>query len=279
MTWVILNPTSGSYDESAVNQLLAGLEVAGYPPLRVVRVPEEPAPTRATLEQAHVELLVVFTGDGTANRALTPLYGWQGKILALPGGTQNLLACALHGERSMVEIVAHLNLGGLRTVRRPLIRCSAGDALCEIVAGPGAAWSGVRESLREGDVADLASSAREAIEKSVGGTMVTVVDPPGGKAEGYPAIRLYSCGAAGMAVDGYGAATVLDYARQGMAMLLRNFRDGPHDELGVHRSVTCRSSEPIELMLDGEPATGNPEEHFQLSDCDLTFLANGEGYA
>ncbi len=79
-----------------------------------------------------------------------------------------------------------------------------------------------------------------------------------------------------VAVDAYGAETLLDYARQGMAILLRNFRDGPHDELGLHRAVTCRSPEPIALMLDGERATGKPEERFEVSACDLTFLASGD---
>jgi hypothetical protein len=159
-------------------------------------------------------------------------------------------------------------------VRRPLIRCSAGDALVEIVAGPGATWSDVRESLRERELGEIASSMREAIGKSAGGPMVSVVEPPLGKPEGYPAIRLHPDGDHRLVVDGYGADGVLDYAKQGLALLKRDFREGPHDELGQHPVIVCRADAPIELMLDGERATGGEEERFVVTGCDVTFLAS-----
>ena len=61
-----------------------------------------------------------------------------------------------------------------------------------------------------------------------------------------------------------GAETIADYARQGVALLRRDFREGPHDELGWHRAIVCRSSDPIELMIDGERATGSCEERFEV---------------
>jgi hypothetical protein len=77
-----------------------------------------------------------------------------------------------------------------------------------------------------------------------------------------------------IAVDGYGAEKLADYARQGLAIVQRDFRRGPHDELGRHRTVLCRSEEPIELMIDGERATGEREERFTIAPFGVTFLAH-----
>lgn len=272
VTWLVVNPSSGSNDEAAVVALRAELTIAGHAPQRIVEVPDEPAPDRAALEQAGVGLLVVFAGDGTASRTLTALYGWEGQVLVLPGGTQNLLACSLHGDSPVTEIVAGLKARRLRRVERSLVRCSAGDALCEIVAGPGAIWSDVRETMREGAIGEIAAAAREAIGQSAAGPMVTLAEPALGKPEGYPAIRLCPGANRSMTVDGYGADRLLDYALQGVALLKRDFRQGPHDELGDHTSVTCRSEAPIDLMIDGERATGGTVERFALLPCDLAFL-------
>lgn len=276
ITWLVVNPASGSNDEDTVAALEQALVDAGCDLRRTLRVPDVPPPPRATLEQEGVELLVIFTGDGTANGVVTGLYGWAGRVLVLPGGTQNLLARSLHGEATALEIVALLGAGRLRPWTRPLLRCSAGDALCEIVAGPGATWSDVRESLRELDVAGVATTVREAIGQSAGGQKVVLANPALGNPEGYPAIRFYPAGDHAMAVDGYGADGILDYARHGLALLKRDFREGPHDELGQHRAVICRAEGPIELMIDGERATGLAEERIELTPCDLTFLASGE---
>ena len=273
ITWLVVNPASGSNDDVAVAVITDALADAGHAPQRVIAVPESPLPERSDLEGAGVDLLVIFTGDGTVNRVACALYGWGGALLVLPGGTQNLLAHSLHGDAAAREIVEQLGRGRLRAVRRPLLRCSAGDALVEIVAGPGATWSDVRESLREFDVAEIAATTRDAIEKSAGGATVVVVEPSVGKLEGYPAVRLYPAEGRRLAIAGYGADGILDYARHGLALLQRDFREGPHEELGVYPEAVCRSDEPIELMLDGERATGRTEERFSVGECDLTFLA------
>ena len=77
-----------------------------------------------------------------------------------------------------------------------------------------------------------------------------------------------------IAIDCYGAETLGDYAQHGLALLRRDFREGPHDELGRHTAVVCRADEPIELMIDGERRTGEREERFQIHECPVVFLAS-----
>lgn len=270
--WLATNSASGSYSEEAVDGLVASFAAAGLAIDHVVTIPDEPQPDRASLEAAGVDLLAIYTGDGTVNGVVAGLDGWAGGVLVLPGGTQNLLAKALHDDVDAAGIVAALGEGRAEPVARHLIRTSQGDALCEVLAGPGAKWSDVREAMREGDLGEMAATLGEAIGQSAGGTPVRIVEPPLGKPEGYPAVRVHPA-AEMMIVDGYGAETMADYAKQGLALLRRDFREGPHDELGSHPAVVCESDEPIELMIDGERMTGEVRERFEILKCAVEFLA------
>ena len=286
LTWLLVNQASGSNDPARVTALVEALDAAGHAPQRVVTLPTDDLPTIAELDAAGVGLLVIFTGDGTVNAAVATLSGPKlsgtglsgsglqgrgGRVLVLPGGTQNLLAKACHGDLGELDIVARLAAGRLVETHRNLIRTAHGDALCEVLAGPGAHWSDVREAMREGDLGAMAASVGTAIGQSAAGPQVAVVDPARGKPEGYPAVRIH-LGEQALAIDGYGAEGLGDYAMQGLALLKRDFREGPHEQLGTAPAVVCRSSEPIELMIDGERATGTFEERFEFAQCKVVFL-------
>lgn len=270
--WLVTNSASGSHSEQAVQDLVAQFAAAGLALGHVLTIPDETQPDRTTLEAAGVDLLAIYTGDGTVNAVVTGLYGWAGHVLVLPGGTQNLLAKALHGDVAAAAIAAALGEGRAAPDARHLIRTSQGDALCEVLAGPGARWSDVREAMREGDLGGMANTLGEAIGQSAGGASVRVVDPVLGKPDGYPAVRVHPSDGR-MLVDGYCAETAADYAMQGLALLRRDFREGPHDELGDHPAIVCRSAEPIELMIDGERLTGGCEERFEIHKCEVEFVA------
>ena len=267
--WLIVNPASGSYSDAAVAELRAAFAGAGAAVERTLMA--DRLPDRAALEAAGVPLVAAFAGDGTVNALATGLEGWAGALLVLPGGTANLLARQLHGESDAAEIAARLP--GLARLRRPCIRCSAGTALAEVLAGPGATWSDVREELREPAVGALAGKAVAALRQSTAGPMVHLAEPPLGDSAGYSGIRLAVSGGT-MEVEGYGAQTVGDYFRQGLALLRRNFREGPHDELGCHPAILCRSEggAPMPLMIDGERREGAPEERFSLAPFALDLL-------
>lgn len=272
-TWLLVNAASGSNSDAALRDLTGAFAASGAAPQRVVDVPRDGLPPHPHLTDGGVSRVAVFAGDGTVNSVVTALEGWDGQVLILPGGTANLLARALHGERSAAEIVR--DLPRLTPLRRPCIRTSQGIALIEVLAGPGATWSDVREGLREGDLPGVAASSLEAIRQSTAGPMVAIQDPPLGRPEGYSGVRL-EVRLCGMEVEGYGADTVGDYLLQGLALLRRDYRQGPHDDLGEIRELTCRSlgGEPIELMIDGERRTGSTEERFSLAELAVDLLAS-----
>lgn len=276
--WLVANSASGSNDETSLAALVEQLGSVGHAPARVIDCAAEELPSRAALEQAGVATLVVFTGDGTVSALLPPLEGWSGQALVLPGGTTNLLAKLLHSPCETDAIITAFAAGRSRPVRQPCVRLSAHVALCEVLAGPGAKWSDVREGLREGQLGTVASTALDAVKDSAGGAMVQVADPVLGHDEGYAGVRVVPH-AQGLVVDGYRSDGFADYLKQGLALIKRDFREGPHDELGTHPGVVCRSADgsPIELMIDGERATGQGEERFSLATLAVDLLATGNG--
>lgn len=273
--WLVVNPASGSNDDSAQQALVEKLVQAGCAPDMVIDITTDPELTAAALDAAGVATLAIFTGDGTLSSVIAGLGGWQGNVLVLPGGTTNLLAKALHGEDVTMEVVVEaFAKGALSPTRRNGIGWSGGLAVCELLAGPGATWSDVREELRDGNLVAMAQTAVEAATQSGNGALVRLCKPDIGKAEGYGGVRLVPH-AEGLVVDGYGADSVSDYLRQGLALLRRNFREGPHDELGAHPAVHCETANGAEmdLMVDGERMTGKSRETFSLAPLPVNLLA------
>ncbi|AZI36025.1 hypothetical protein NT2_04_03230 [Caenibius tardaugens NBRC 16725] len=277
-TWLVLNTASGSHDDERQAELLHGLEQAGHAPARIVDCSQDDLPGVEELDGAGVALLVVHGGDGTINSAIDKVQGWRGKVLPLPGGTANLLCRDLFDETEIGDILGHLGGGRLSTVRRTCVRGDGWIALAEVLAGPGAAWADVREDMRDGNIADVVKGTIDAASASTTGPMVVLENPAVGREEGYSGLRMVP-EAAGMVVDGYGAAELGDYLKQAVAIIGRDFRNGPHDELGLHPTVVCRMTEeaPIALMVDGERRDGGLREQFSLAELavDLFCLKDG----
>lgn len=273
--WLVTNAASGSNSDAAVDDLVASLSASGFAPARVIRFPDEELPTREELEAAGVATLAVFTGDGTINTAASTLEGWQGALLVLPGGTQNLLSKSLHGDVPAEEVTG--KLASARRVRRNALRTSQGVALVELLAGPGAMWADVRESVRDLDFATIAETFTTALHETREGAGVRVVDPAGtGKSEGYRAVRMAPVDADCMEADGFDFADWGEFAAQGFAMLVkRDFRQGPHDELGRFPSAVLESDGAIALMIDGERRDGGQREEVTCEEFALDFLATG----
>lgn len=275
--WLVTNTASGSNTDAAVDELAASLRAAGCGADRTICFPDEDLPTPAELDAAGVKTLAVFTGDGTINAAATKLEGWGGAILVLPGGTQNLLSKALHGDVPAEAITGSLASGAARRVRRHAVRTSQGTGLVEVLAGPGAMWADVREGLRDFDIAAIAETFGNALRETREGPGVRLADPVGGKPEGYRAIRL-APESATMEADGYDFEDFADLAAQGFAILVkRDFRQGPHDELGHFKEVALASESAIALMIDGERREGGQNERLVCNEFAVDFIATTTG--
>lgn len=276
-TWLIYNGSSGSHDDKVLRDLLGALEAAGRPAAGVIDC-KDGTPDAAEANAAGLGLIAIYGGDGTMSRTLRGLEGFSGEVLTLPGGTFNLLAREMFGERNPLEIVELLANGGLAPVKPTCIRGNDVLAFAELLAGPGAKWADVREEMRESNIGEVIAKGWDAAANSAVGPMVAVADPARGRPDGYAGVRLCP-GPDGITIDGYAAEGLGDYVQQGIAILKRDFREGPHDELGTALSVTCRSiaGQPIALMVDGERSEGASALTFSLDtfDCHLLGLADG----
>lgn len=277
--WLIVNPASGSNDSGTAETLTAALTSRGWRIDRVLAFPDDPLPTGAALDAAGIGLVVIYTGDGTMNGLIGRLDGWGGAVLALPGGTMNLLPHRLHGTADIDQILDIVAGGGARARRLNCVRCEAGMALAGLLVGPGTAWSRVRESMRSLALSDMAKEAVDAIRSTTTGPGVTI---PGNRLmrdEGYPLIEL-TPGEHGVQIDGYFAEAALDYAGQAWALLRRRFREGPHDRLGIAESITIASIDgsPLQCLLDGEPAECPSGSLFVVEPCGVDLLVTAHDF-
>lgn len=277
-SWLVANPASGSNSPAAMEALETCCDASGFAFERRIAFPEEPLPDAAALDAAGVDTLAVYAGDGTVNAAVTNLYGWGGAVLVLPGGTMNLLARRLHGESPTEEIVARVAAGAARRVRPKVARTTRGDALSGLLAGPGTAWYAVREAMRDVDIAGMAERAQDALAETTGGSMLRCAQPRLGRDDGYPLIQI-TPGQWGLQLDAYHAENAGEFVQQGWALLRRQFREGPHDRLGLidRVEVADRDGKPIGLLIDGEHAQGDTREEFTVATCEVDLLATENG--
>lgn len=272
--WLVRNAASGSNDDAGVQALEQALAQHGLAVAGTTLFPAAPLPSPADLDQRGIATLAVYAGDGTINSVVTAMAGWHGAVLALPGGTMNLLPHRLHGQVPAAEIVRRFAAGQVRRTRPDVITCPQGMALAGLMAGPGTSWCDVREAMRDGDVVQMASGALKALEESLGGAMILCADPPLGRRMGYPLI-MCTPDDGGMLVEAYYSETAADYLAQGWALLRRNFRDGPHDDLAfLHRlRLASTDGQPFGLLLDGEPVESAAEVELVLASTPVDLIA------
>src|SRR5690606_8339479 len=133
---MIANAASGSHKAEVIDRISARFREAERPIARHIDCGTESLPTGAEATAAGVGLVVIHGGDGTITSTTDALAGWQGEILVLPGGTMNLLARALHGDRTPEDIVDRALTGAAQAVRIPVIAGEGYRALAGVIAGP-----------------------------------------------------------------------------------------------------------------------------------------------
>ena len=273
--WLIDNSASGSNSDKALDLLEETCGDAGFHVAHRTMFPRYELPSPAMLDAAGIDLLAIFAGDGTINSAISGLAGWGGEVLVLPGGTMNLLYHRLHGDREMEEVITAAAAGETVPARPSIVRGPSCDAFAGLMAGPGTSWSQVREAMRDTSIIEMAEHTVQAVEASFDGAMIACTDPPLGRREGYPLILL-NPHEKEMEVLAYYAETPPQYLEQAFALIRRDFRSGPHDELGRTPRLRLASTDrrPFGLLVDGEPAEAEKHEaEFVLGAAEVDLLA------
>ncbi len=273
--WLIDNQSSGSHTAEARSLLADRCGEHGFSIAQHTDFPRCELPDPAMLDAAGVDLVAVFAGDGTINSTINHLAGWTGAVLVLPGGTMNLLYHRLHGNREMEEVIGAVAAGLARRVRPTMVRGQNWKAFAGLMAGPGTSWNHVREAMRDNSIIEMAGHTVEAIEQSLGGALIACSEPALGRREGYPLILLHPTAEA-IEVLAYHAETAMDYLGQTLALLKRDFRKGPHDELGRVQRLVLASTDgrPFGILVDGEPSRAEETETaFELAQSEVDLWA------
>lgn len=272
--WLVTNDASGSNDAAAFDAVQRACRANGLGIARRSMFPADPLPTPAMLDAAGITMLAVFAGDGTVNAALVALKGWTGEVLVLPGGTRNLLFHRLFGELSLEDVLAAVGSNQAHRLRLGIITSSLGCAFAEAMAGPGTAWSNMREAMRGGNLLEMASEARAAITETVTGDMVACIDPPVGRPEGFPLLMI-AAQKRHLHLIAYHSETTGEVIEQAAALAARDFRSGPHEVLahGEEFTLYAPAGGGFGVLLDGEQAKASGSVRFSLARCEVDLLA------
>lgn len=265
---LICNTQSGSHDEAVREQIAELCRANGAPLVATFALPDGDIPHADHLTQHGIDLLLVWTGDGTINAAATQAASWDGAILVLPGGTLNLLSKALHGDRSATEILTDALQGKMRRSAIPTIRSDTGTAFITVVAGPATRWAEVRETMRQDGIIEASRAAPEALDEMMNAPGVRV----GPDGEAYSAVILTPT-AEGIRADGILTGGTGDVLRHGLAWLGGDFRDGPSEPITTANPIVLESEQTICIEFDGELEEMASPAKFSLGSSAVDFIA------
>lgn len=265
---LICNTQSGGHDEAVREQIEMLCRDQGTPLVATFALPDGDIPDATELKLQRIDLLLVWTGDGTINAAATQAAGWDGAILVLPGGTLNLLSKALHGDRSAPQILTDALQGKMRRSAIPTIRSDTGTAFITVVAGPATRWAAVRETMRQDGIIEASRAAPEALDEMMNAPGVRV----GADGKSYPAVILTPT-PTGIRADGILTEGTGDVLRHGLAWLGGDFRDGPSERIATGVTLALESDETICLEFDGELREMASPARFSIGTSAVDFVA------
>jgi hypothetical protein len=269
-TFLVINAHSGSAAAVDDAEVKAALAAAGFDVVKQARIPDSDCPDRASVERADCDAIVVLSGDGTIASLNEQLRGWGGEMLVLPGGTMNLLSRRLHGEAALAELIAQLPGTRFEAAHIPILKVGEREVLTGLTVGPSTRWGEVREGIRHGDVSKLAEVVPEAWSQTVGDDGVWV---EGRERQAYAGIFVEPHDEGMLSAIAFRANNIGDMLGHGVAWLRRDFREGPHDALGLMPAITVLGDQQESgLLIDGEQESGRLPLRCQPAMSSLRFV-------
>ena len=246
--WLITNPSSGSAQQLPPDALTRMISACGPESAGHTAFPDQALPDAAALEQARVDTVVLFAGDGTVNAALCALEDWQGAFLILPGGTMNMLAKQLHDSVDTEAIVAAA-CAETELTALPIAKSGERRAFVGVIVGPAAHWGRARELTRARAVTRLWRAIRFAWRQTFGRGILIGGVP--GLRRRYQAImirpeqgELQVCG-----IDARDLGSIVEL---GWGWLTGEWMSAQAVTLGRSARLEILGTKPVQALFDGE---------------------------
>ncbi|AQR73820.1 diacylglycerol kinase family protein [Sphingomonas sp. LM7] len=268
--WFITNPNSGTATRAKCEALEAVFEESGLKLAGRTEFPDQGMPKPKELDEAGVDTVVLFAGDGTINAALCALERWEGAFLILPGGTMNLLAKGLHVETDPHKIL-HAAHQSTRRVALPYVIAGKHRAFVGLILGPAAAWGRAREAVRKGRFGRLVGAARAAWRKTFDGRGIRVEGAPG-LGDDYQAVFV-TPDLDGLHVAGVDARDLGSIAQLGWDWLTGDWVAARAVSETRTGELRVRGRKPAQALFDGEPVMLQPHEKIRSGKSLETFIA------
>lgn len=271
--WLISNIESGSTSDAkyaAIKEVCQenGLNLVGHS-----RFPDDALPDGEGLQRAGVDTALLFAGDGTINACLCALADWPGDIVILPGGTMNLLAKALHGDKEPVAIINDAHVSPRRT-SRPYVKAEEARAYVAVILGPAAHWTKVREAARGRPDIRLFRFALRAWRRTFGETVR--IDGVEDMRRGYQAIFVVpdeqGPDKGAMKVAAVSARDWRSIVDLGWGWLRGDWVAARAVEQKRARRFRIRGKRPVLALFDGEAVMLEPGTEFTVGRSQDVFL-------
>jgi diacylglycerol kinase family enzyme len=204
-----------------------------------------------------LDIFIVLGGDGTIRRAAEACSETSPYLIALPGGTMNMLPRALYGNVSWEEALK-------KTFTAPLAKVLSGGRVANkrffiaAIVGAPALWTQPRESMREGNIADAIKKGSVAFRRMFE-TKVQYLISGGAKGETEAVALICPLISEEMSdseqaleaaiIDVESAAEVIGLAT---TAAFGKWRDDRNILLTKTKRVNVQSSKEIHATLDGE---------------------------
>ena len=254
----MINTSSGGCDSESEQKMLSILTGAGVVEPKVW-CGEAKEMERFFAEAAgqKLEVLIVLGGDGTIRTAAEACAEKGSYLIALPGGTMNMLPRALYGNVSWEEALKN-------TISSPSAKRLSGGWVANkqffvaAIVGAPALWTQARESVRERDIIDVIEKGNLAFQNMFETKLHYVIsDETNGEAEAVIVICPLVSEEMSDSEQALEAAVIdvenaAEVIRLATAATFGKWRDDRKVHLAKTTRVAVQSNKEMSATLDGE---------------------------
>jgi len=276
---VIINSASGSTSDIS-EDICRKFEAANMPkPVIYDCAPEALDDAFQRVADDDTDLLIIYGGDGTCKAGAICAREKSIPLIALPGGTMNMLPKALYGTTDWQEAL-DLALG--QDAPRWIAAGQVNDQIffVAMIIGEPIKMSDLREELRDGHVIEAMKHVPQVIGAVTSGEIFDYT------VDGAPYVRdanalLLSCplmSTGARKPDCFELATIPPLSLRsvigvGVKTLLTNWRDSAHVRVGDIERLNITGKGAFDILLDGEAHSVNAPIEVSLLPQGVQVLA------